>query len=70
MTEHQPVTLYSGPITCLERDCDEYFTDNGEDANVDCCSHVTTEQACRECSTELPDETFDPAVPWPCPHPA
>lgn len=45
--EHQPVTVWVGGLDCLERECDEYVDDDGEDiATVDRCSHIREQQAC------------------------
>lgn len=66
-TSHRPMTLYVGTYDCLERECAEYLTEDGyDDPGVERCSHVLTQQVCAECSTELPDETYESAVAWPC----
>ncbi|MFG2617770.1 hypothetical protein ACGFXC_09075 [Streptomyces sp. NPDC048507] len=45
--DHQPVTVWVGSLDCLERECDEYVDEDGEDiATVDRCSHIREEQAC------------------------
>ncbi|MGP3684120.1 hypothetical protein ACTVZO_05300 [Streptomyces sp. IBSNAI002] len=45
--EHQPVTVWVGGLDCLERDCEEYFDDDGEDLpGLDRCSHIRVERAC------------------------
>lgn len=45
--EHQQVTVWVGALDCLERECDEYFTDDGETApGVESCSHIREEAAC------------------------
>lgn len=46
-TEHQPVIVLVGIRDCLDRECDEYFTEGGdEDPGVERCSHIREEQAC------------------------
>ncbi|MCX4606892.1 hypothetical protein OG402_41425 [Streptomyces anulatus] len=46
-TEHQQVTVWVGPRDCLERDCEDYFTDDGDEIpGKDRCSHIREEQAC------------------------
>lgn len=46
-TEHQLVPVWVGPFWCLERDCEEFFTDDGDDIpGKDRCSHIREEQAC------------------------
>ncbi|WP_331728764.1 hypothetical protein OG693_39315 (plasmid) [Streptomyces sp. NBC_01259] len=45
--EHQQVTVWVGTVECLERECEEYFTDDGDiDPGVERCSHVREESAC------------------------
>ena len=45
--EHQQVTVWVGTTECLERECEEYFTDEGDtDPGVERCSHVREELAC------------------------
>lgn len=44
---HQPVVVLVGTEECLDRECDEYFTDDGDlDPGVERCSHIGTELAC------------------------
>ncbi|MEU1663645.1 hypothetical protein ABZ547_08515 [Streptomyces sparsogenes] len=66
-TTHRPLTVFVGSPDCLERECDEYFTANGdEDPGVERCSHITTEEVCADCSVELNDGFMQSTVPWPC----
>jgi hypothetical protein len=45
--EHQPVTVWVGTFECLDRECEEYFTDDGDsDPGVERCSHIREETAC------------------------
>lgn len=63
-----PTTVYAGPSDCLDRDCDEYATEDGEPINIDYCSHVTTEQVCEQHSSFEESEWGHciHAEPWPC----
>lgn len=63
MTTHQPMTLYTGPPDCIDRQCAEYAT------GATYCSHLLAEQACAACSTERlgTDAEYEHVVPWPCP---
>ncbi|WP_405548809.1 hypothetical protein [Streptomyces microflavus] len=46
-TEHQQVPVWVGPYWCLERDCEDYFTDDGDEIpSKDRCSHIREGQAC------------------------
>ncbi|WP_405019587.1 hypothetical protein OHV05_24625 [Kitasatospora sp. NBC_00070] len=60
-------TLHSGPADCLEGDCDELVTEDGEPTGVTWCSHVTTQEACGTHSEFTTDEWeyCTKAVPWP-----
>ncbi|GGU62188.1 hypothetical protein [Streptomyces lavendofoliae] len=45
--EHQPVPVWIGGLECLERECDDYFTDDGDDKpDVEICSHVREATSC------------------------
>jgi hypothetical protein len=65
-----PITLYAGPADCLDRDCDEYATEDGEPTSIDCCSHIAEEQVCFVHSEFTNDEWeyCTHAEPWPCQH--
>jgi hypothetical protein len=65
-----PITLYAGPADCLDRDCDEYATEDGDERDIDHCSHVTPEQACEKHSKFADNEVCTHAEPWPCQHAA
>lgn len=44
---HQPVTVWVGILECLDRECEEYFTEDGDvDPGVERCSHVREEVVC------------------------
>lgn len=44
---HEPVTVLVGTLECHDRECDEYFTEDGdEDPDVERCSHIREERAC------------------------
>lgn len=44
---HQPVTVLVGIYECLDRECDEYFTDDGDEkTDMEACSHIREEQVC------------------------
>lgn len=61
-----PMTLYSGLNDCIERDCPEYATEDGEPTGIDHCSHITTEQVCEQHSEFYDGEVCTHAEPWPC----
>ncbi|MCX4450638.1 hypothetical protein [Streptomyces sp. NBC_01789] len=45
--DHQQVTVWVGTLECLERECEQYFTDDGDhDPGVERCSHIREELAC------------------------
>ncbi|MGW4834726.1 hypothetical protein [Streptomyces globisporus] len=45
--QHQQVTVWVGTQDCLERECEDYFTDDGDEIpGKDRCSHIREEQAC------------------------
>ncbi|MFD5508976.1 hypothetical protein ACFWIB_14535 [Streptomyces sp. NPDC127051] len=66
---HQPVTVWVGSLDCFERECDDYFDDEGEDIpGVDRCSHIREEQACscqRQADGEYSSEPCPALTPAP-----
>lgn len=67
--EHHPLTLETGPVDCIDRECDEYFNEDGvEELHVASCSHLTDVIVCGKCSKlERHDGFYEATVPWPCP---
>ncbi len=65
-TPHHLLTLLVGGEECLDRECEDYFTDNGEpDPGVERCSHIRTETVCAGCSGEPnADGEYEHTVPW------
>lgn len=66
-----PLTIWAGPDSCFERECEEYATEDGDDRpEVDRCSHLKDEVVCARHSTSVPDyagfDRFEHAEPWPC----
>jgi hypothetical protein len=67
-----PITLLAGPVDCLDGDCDEYATEDGDPTGIERCSHITDQQACEQHSTfeDSEWEYCTHAEPWPCQHAA
>lgn len=63
---HEPVPVFVGTYECLDRECDEYFTDDGDEkTNMERCSHITTEVICGGCSkADGHGYYYEPTVPW------
>lgn len=65
---HHPMILIVGTVDCLERECEEYVTEDGEnDPGVERCSHLREETVCAACSGPENDGLYEHTVPWPCP---
>ena len=55
--EHQPVPVWVGSLECLERECSEYFTEDGDEIpGLEKCSHVREETSCS--CRRLPDGSY------------
>lgn len=61
--EHQQVPVWGGSLDCLERECDEYYDEDGDEIpGMDRCSHIREEYAC-SCQRQ-PDGEYSST---PCP---
>ncbi|BBB01041.1 hypothetical protein RVR_8274 [Actinacidiphila reveromycinica] len=66
---HHPITLLVGGQECLDRECEEYATeDGGNDPGVERCSHIREEIVCAQCSTMTREGYWENTVPWTGPH--
>lgn len=49
--EHRPVTVDVASLECLERECEEFVTDDGDEIpGKETCSHVRQMEICEGCS--------------------
>ncbi|WP_394436202.1 hypothetical protein [Streptomyces sp. SGAir0957] len=65
--EHRPVTVEAAGLECLERECDEFFDDNGNEiTSLEACSHFQSMEVCEACSEPPPGDAdpFPPVVAW------
>ncbi len=68
---HGPVVVFVGLYDHLDRDCDELYTDGGDEITDKAhCSHVIEQVICGGCSTRDSAGYYEPAVPWSGPHSA
>ncbi|MET9517462.1 hypothetical protein [Streptomyces sp. NPDC002994] len=64
-TAHASLTVLVGGLECLERECEEFFTDDGDEIpGKTTCSHMHEEEVCGGCSVEQPDGIFESTVAW------
>lgn len=62
---HRPVTVEVGSLECLERECDEYFTDDGDEIpGKENCSHIHDMEVCEACSEAPTDGEYPAVVAW------
>src|SRR5690606_41839629 len=58
--QHRPVTVDVAGLECLERECEEFFTDDGDEIpGKDTCSHFRRLEV-REAGYEPPPGDADP----------
>ena len=68
---HEPVEVWVGTGDCLERECEDYFTEDGDEIpGKERCSHIGVELICGGCSTRDADGYYEPTVHWAGPHAA
>lgn len=63
---HYRLLLLVGGEECLDRECEEYATEDGEpDPGVERCSHIREEFVCAGCSDgPNTDGEYDRVVSW------
>lgn len=70
-TTHQPETVLGGALECVERECEDFFTEDGDEIpGKETCSHMTELEICTGCTAAngAPGD-FPPVVAWAdCPH--
>lgn len=68
---HQPETVLGGGLECVERECEDFFTEDGDEIpGKETCSHMTELEICTGCTAAngAPGD-FPPVVAWAdCPH--
>lgn len=64
--QHRMVIADVGSLECLERECEEFFTEDGEQIpGKTICSHVQELQICSGCSSEPRDgDEYPKVVAW------
>lgn len=61
--QHRPVVADAGRLECLERECDEFYTEDGDEIpGKFSCSHMTQTEVCDACSPEPEDDDEYPSV--------
>ncbi|MEU7416735.1 hypothetical protein [Streptomyces antibioticus] len=68
---HQPETVQVGGLACVERECDDYVTDDGNEVpNLDTCTHLREMEICPACTAANGrPEDLPSVVAWTdCPH--
>ena len=63
---HEPITVDAASLECLERECEEFFDDDGEEIpGKETCSHFISMDICAGCSEEPTDANeFPTVVAW------
>jgi len=65
--QHRPITVTGGSLECLERECEDFFDEDGEEIpGKEACSHLSEMEICEACS-EPPVgglDNFPTVVAW------
>ncbi|MFD7860953.1 hypothetical protein [Streptomyces sp. NPDC059783] len=62
-TEHERITVQVAGLECLERECEEFFTDDGDEiTGKETCSHFSEMDICSGCSEQPTASGEFPAV--------
>ena len=61
--DHEQVPIWIGAAACFERECDDYFTEDGDEIpGLEHCSHIREENAC-SCQRQKDGEYSDEPCP-------
>lgn len=64
-TEHTPGIADVGSLECLERECEEFFDDEGDEIpGKTTCSHMREMEICLGCSPDPETSDLPPVVAW------
>lgn len=69
--QHRPTIADAGTLECLERECEDFFTEDGDEIpDKTVCSHMTQVEVCDGCTPEpSAQDEFPAVVAWAdCPH--
>lgn len=63
--EHKPGIADVGSLECLERECEEFFDDDGNEIpGKTACSHMREMEICLGCSPDPETSDLPPVVAW------
>ncbi|WP_328632050.1 hypothetical protein [Streptomyces sp. NBC_00356] len=61
--QHRPTIADAGTLECLERECEDFFTEDGDEIpDKTVCSHMTQVEVCDGCTPEPSAQDEFPAV--------
>jgi hypothetical protein len=64
-TAHVPLTVDVGSLECLERECEDFFDDEGDEIpSKETCSHLSEMEICEGCTGPHKDGEFPVVVAW------
>lgn len=63
--QHRPVAADVAGLECWERECEEFFTEDGDEIpGMKTCSHVRRTEICEACSEPGTAEDYPAVVEW------
>jgi hypothetical protein len=65
--QHRPVTVEVAGQECWEHECEEFYTDDGDEIpGKETCSHFHEMEICEACSepSKADADSFPPVVAW------
>jgi hypothetical protein len=64
-TVHAPITVTGGSLECLERECEDFFDDEGDEIpGKETCSHLSEMEICEGCTGPHKNGEFPVVVAW------
>lgn len=65
--QHDMTIIFTGPPSCTDRDCEQYYDENGDELDILRCTHLEAKAVCADCLEHDARGAIVAYQPHPCP---